>query len=120
MNFSRLFLFTTVFLAGFSTVDASAAEVDYPCSPDGVAVYARNRKRVHVRCKGTAGGGIRYFALPVGTDDASVNRVLSILTTAQVAGRTLVITYDPQEIPPESSGCLAADCRLIISVGFGN
>lgn len=100
---------------------ASAGEIDYACAPAGIAVITRGHKRVHVKCQAPAAGGIRYFALPVeGNDEATVNRTLSILSTAQVAGRTLIITYDPQEIPAAATGCLANDCRLILQVGFGN
>jgi len=63
-------------------------------------------------------GGGTYFAL--NTADAPVAaRILSILTTAQVAGRTLGIRYDPADKSGTSIGCLDSDCRLIRAVWIG-
>lgn len=93
---------------------ARAAETWVSCVPVGVVNY---RTRVHVRCA-SAIGGVSYFAAPT-QDPAFAARVLSVLTTAQVAGRTLSILYDPADLSGTSIGCLAADCRLIRAVGFG-
>jgi hypothetical protein len=82
--------------------------------PTEVMTYAA---RIHVRCAASV-GGIRYFALST-SDAANAARVLSVLTTAQVAGRTLTILYDPADISGAQIGCLVADCRLIQAAGFG-
>ncbi|HZY42277.1 MAG TPA: hypothetical protein VFF59_09795 [Anaerolineae bacterium] len=74
-------------------------------------------QRIHIRCQ-TAVGGISYFAL--GTSNTThVARVLSVLTTAQVAGRTLGILYDPADLSGQQIGCSNSDCRLILAAGFG-
>jgi hypothetical protein len=86
------------------------------CTPVQVAVWVSS-PRVHVRCASST-GGIRYFA--VSTKDPSVAaRVLTVLTAAQVAGRTLTITYNPADTSGTSIGCKASDCRLIEAVSFG-
>jgi len=101
-----------------SGVDAAAPEDEtwVACTPTEVMAYTES-ERIHVRCAESF-NGVRYFAL--GTDDAaSVARVLSVITTAQVAGRTLSIRYDTDDVSGESIGCLPADCRLILAAGFG-
>ncbi len=84
------------------------------CTPVQVMAFAQ---RIHVRCA-AAVGGIRFFAL--GTANApNVARVLSILTTAQVAGRDLTILFDASDLSGASIGCQTNDCRLILAAGFG-
>ncbi|MCB0034771.1 MAG: hypothetical protein KDE51_12150 [Anaerolineales bacterium] len=90
------------------------AETWISCTPIGVATYYN---RVHVRCA-AAVGGISYFAAPT-NNPANAARILSTLSTAQVAGRTLSILYDPNDLSGTDFGCLEADCRPIVAVGFG-
>lgn len=97
---------------------ASAAPAAAPtwssCTPIEVMTFPN---RIHIRCA-TAVSGIIFFA--VGTSDApNAARVLSILTTAQVAGRTLTILYEPNDLSGASIGCQNNNCRLIRAVGFG-
>jgi hypothetical protein len=99
-------------------VDAAAPEdlTWVSCTPNEVMAYT-DSERIHVLCAESF-NGVRYFAL--GTEDAaSVARILSVLTTAQVAGRTLSILYDTDDVSGESIGCNPADCRLILGAGFG-
>jgi hypothetical protein len=70
-----------------------------------------------VRCAAPV-GNIRYFAVST-SDQAQAARVLSVINTALVAGRTLVINYDPMDLNGAAIGCLTSDCRLIRAVGFG-
>ena len=106
--------------AGPTPADAVAApntpsaETWISCTPVGIVTY---RNRVHVRCA-AAVGGISFFAAGT-TDAAYAARVLSTITTAQVAGRTLAILYDPSDLSGASIGCQTNDCRLILGVGFG-
>jgi hypothetical protein len=86
------------------------------CVPVAVAVFVPG-PRIHVQCS-AAVGGISYFATPT-SDAASAARVLSILSTAQVAGRTLGIRYDPADLSGAGIGCQNNDCRLIMEVWFG-
>lgn len=88
---------------------------DINCSPVHVVVWVGSR--VHVQCASSI-GGIRYFALPLSS--SSVNQVLALLNSAQVAGRTLSITYDSSDTSGSAFGCAASDCRTIQAVGFGN
>jgi hypothetical protein len=90
------------------------AETWISCVPVGVVTY---RIRVHIHCA-AAVGGISYFAVST-TDTAYAARVLSTISTAQVAGRTLSIIYDPADLSGASIGCQTNDCRLILGVGFG-
>jgi hypothetical protein len=99
---------------------AAATTSDISCVPVQVFVFAyRDGQplRLHVQCS-AAVGGISYFAL--NTADAPVAaRILSILTTAQVAGRTLGIRYDPADTAGTSIGCQSSNCRLIRAVWIG-
>lgn len=94
--------------------ESTAASVDISCVPVQVSVFPG---RIHVRCS-AAVGGISYFAIPA-SDGEYLNRALSLLTTAQVAGRTLTIRYDPADTSGASYGCQSNDCRPIQSVAFG-
>jgi hypothetical protein len=84
------------------------------CTPVGVVAYAR---RVHVQCSAPV-SGVSYFAAST-ADPSNAARVLSLISTAQVAGRTLSILYDPADTSGTAIGCQASDCRLIQAVGFG-
>jgi len=93
---------------------AKAAETFVSCTPVQVMTF---QGRIHVRCAASI-GGIFFFA--VSTQDAQfAARVLSVITTAQVAGRTLTILYDPADLSGAAIGCQNNDCRLIRAVGFG-
>jgi len=82
-----------------------------------VEVAVIGNQRAHVRCAAPV-GGIDFFAVP--TDNpAHVARVLSILSTAQAAGRTLNILYDPADASSLPLGCAPTNCRLLRGVGFG-
>ncbi|MCZ7572790.1 MAG: hypothetical protein M5U01_29900 [Ardenticatenaceae bacterium] len=82
------------------------------CTPARVGVFTT---RIHIKCA-AAVGGIWYFAVAT-TDDAHAARVLSLLNTALVTGRSLVILYNPSDTtggPP--IGCAANDCRLLLAL----
>jgi hypothetical protein len=93
---------------------AHAADTWASCTPNQVMTYSQ---RIHVRCA-SAIGKISYFALS--TQNAQLAaRTLSVISTAQVAGRTLTVLYDPADLTGASIGCLTSDCRLIHAIGFG-
>ena len=96
--------------------NAAAAAVDTYCTPDQVIVFT-TAPRLHVHCTASV-GGVSYFALST-TDQAQAARVLSVINTALVAGRTLTIRYDPNDLSGSSIGCQNNDCRLIQGIGFG-
>jgi hypothetical protein len=58
------------------------------CTPENVAVYT---SRLHVRCVESV-GGITYFALST-ANAAHAARILSLLSTAHAAGRTLSTAF---------------------------
>jgi len=95
-----------------SAVNAAPANTN--CTPEEVGVFGN---RVVVRCA-AAVGGILYFALPT-TDAPHAARILSLLSTAHVAGRTLMLTYEPTDTSGPSFGCAANDCRLLLGARFG-
>jgi hypothetical protein len=96
----------------FPSGDANAATW-ISCTPANIATYD---SRVHVKCS-AAVGGIQYFAAPT-SDSENAARILSVISTARVAGRTLSILYDPADLSGASYGCLTDDCRPIIAVAF--
>ncbi|KAF3884100.1 MULTISPECIES: hypothetical protein [Nostocales] len=108
-------LFSTLLLTFLSGEAAYASSTDTFCNPVQTLVFT-TAPRLHVRCAESV-GGIIYFALST-KDAAQAARVLSILSTAQVAGRTLVIGYDPDDLSGADIGCQTNDCRLIQAVGF--
>jgi hypothetical protein len=107
-------LITTSLLILVPSAPANAAPTWISCVPAQVMNY---RPRIHVKCTASV-GGIIYFAAST-TDSGFVARTLSVISTAQVAGRTLSILYDPSDLSGASIGCQTNDCRLIQAVGFG-
>ena len=94
------------------SVVASPNSTWVSCTPARVGVFTT---RIHVKCS-AAISGIWYFAYST-ADDAEAARVLSVLNSALLTGRTLVILYDPSDTtsgPP--IGCAASDCRLLQAV----
>jgi hypothetical protein len=102
-------------LFGFISAPAFGASTWANCRPNQVMVFDN---RVHVECSSSV-GRIKFFAFPT-ADNGKSARVLSLLSTAQVAGRTLTILYDPADASGQAYGCLVGDCRPILGVGFGN
>lgn len=92
----------------------AAAPTTTSCVPEEVGTYANY---IYVRCA-AAVGGITTFAAPT-SDATHASRLLSLLSTAQVAGRTLRLTYDPADTTGPSFGCAAKDCRLLVGAQFG-
>lgn len=90
------------------TRPASAAEIAVVCTPAGVATFAN---RIHIRCAQSF-SGIVFFAY-ASRDTAGAARTMSIATSALIAGRSVVIFYDPADQAGTRIGCLAGDCRLL-------
>jgi hypothetical protein len=105
-------LFVLAILLGSTHVQA--AETWISCTPREIMTY---QGRIHVKCAASV-GGVRFFAIST-QDSANAARVLSVITAAQVAGRTLTILYDPADLSGAAIGCQTNDCRLIRAVGFG-
>jgi hypothetical protein len=105
-----------IIAAGLAMRPAAAAAVDVFCTPNQVVVFTEE-PRQHVRCQESF-AGVVYFATPT-TDAAQAARILSLIQTALVAGRTLVIRYDPNDLSGAALGCSTQDCRLIRAIGFG-
>lgn len=91
-----------------------AAETWTSCVPVEIMTYT---VRIHVRCAASV-GGVLYFAVPT-TDSQFASRILSVISSAQVAGRTLTILYDPADLSGDQIGCQTNDCRVIRAAGFG-
>jgi len=96
---------------------AAAVETWTNCTPANVMVAAANTKRIHVKCA-QAVNGVRYYALN-NTDAALMARVLTLLTSAQIAGRTLSVLNDPADLSGQAWGCANSDCRILRAVSLG-
>jgi hypothetical protein len=93
---------------------ASPDAVWATCTPTNVAAYT---SRIHVKCAVAAPGGIWYFAAST-ANAAHAARLLSVLSTAHAAGRTLDILYEPSDTSGASIGCDPSDCRLMLAAAF--
>lgn len=100
--------------AQLSSLPASPNAVWTSCTPENIAAYTT---RVHVKCT-AAVGGIQYFAVST-SNAAFAARTLSVLSTAQVAGRTLNILYEPDDTSNLPPGCMESDCRALLAASFG-
>ena len=102
-----------VYIALASATGADAAIRDHICKSADVTVFA---ERVHVRCNAATSDGIVYFAIST-ANSGHAARILSLLTSAHVSGRSIRISYDTDDKSGEKFGCAVRDCRTIISVG---
>jgi hypothetical protein len=103
-----------VLCAANGEASAQALPATISCVTQEVGAFA---DRVYVRCAASVGG---IFSFAVSTKDtANAARMLSILTTAHVAGRALQLTYDPGDKTGPTFGCPAKDCRLLLGAWFG-
>lgn len=105
-----------VVTGGLAAAPTAAAPVDVFCTPNQVVVFTE-APRLHVRCDESF-GGIFFFATST-TDTAQASRILSLIQSALIAGRTLIINYDPDDLSGAAIGCQTNDCRLIRRIGFG-
>lgn len=107
-----------VLAALFFATPAFAVTQTHTCKSTEVAVFA---ERIHVRCNTPAtvstSTGIIFFALST-SNSVHVARILSLLTSAHIAQKTIWITFDPNEVSAATFGCLVNDCRRILSVGM--
>jgi hypothetical protein len=105
---------TIAVAAMLSAGSAPANAAIVKCQPDEVAVWPN---RIHLRCE-TAIAGVSYFAVPV-TDAAHAARMLSLMSTALAAGRSMLVIYEPSDTSGAAIGCPANNCRLLQGASFG-
>ena len=101
-----------VLVIGFGSPPVNAATVR--CQPDEVAVL---RNLVQVRCEVPI-GGISYFAVPI-FDAEHATRMLHLMSTALVAGRSMQLTYEPSDVSGGEFGCAPNNCRYLRGAAFG-
>lgn len=94
--------------------NVAAASATTGCTAEEVAVFAN---RIYVRCA-AAVGGVSIFALPT-TDAPHAARMLSLLSTAHVAGRAMTLIYETDAGAGGNFGCPPTDCRLLLGARFG-
>ena len=116
MKLIRPFFWVAVLMFTVAALDGAtpAAAATARCQPDEVAVWPN---RIHVRCE-SAIGGVLYFAVPV-SDAPHAARMLSLISTAVVAGRTMLVIYEPSDTSGVALGCPANNCRLLQGAAFG-
>lgn len=87
-----------------------AAPTSHICSISEVGVFD---SRIHVKCYtgGAPGGDIVYFAAPT-TDTQRAARLLSLMLTADAAGKRLYIAYDTAA-SGAAFNCAVSNCRPI-------
>jgi hypothetical protein len=93
-----------------SATQAFAAR--HTCNSVDVATFAN---RVHVRCDRATNGGIVFFAVAT-ANSAHAARILSVLMMAHLTTRKIIVEYNPNDTTGTSFGCLAHDCRRLLSV----
>lgn len=102
--------------AALASGPAFGAPIEVFCTPNQVIVFTE-APRLQVRCDESF-SGVVYFAAPT-ADSAQASRILSVIQTALVAGRTLIVNYEPADLSGAGIGCQRNDCRLIRRIGFG-
>jgi hypothetical protein len=113
---ARYTAWSALLAAGLAAAPALSAPVDVFCTPNQVLVFTE-APRLQVRCDESF-SGVVYFAAPT-ADPAQASRILSVIQTALVAGRTLIVSYEPADLSGAGIGCQSNDCRLIRRIGFG-
>jgi hypothetical protein len=109
-------------LADRPAANAQAAPALQPdggglCTIENVATYLH---RFHVRCKpntGGIGGTIVYYARSMDStaDSRNADRMLALLTASWAMNKPVFIGWD-DDGSHNPSGCVAADCRTLLSV----
>ena len=89
-----------------------AASTFSTCKPVEVATYA---ERIHVRCVQATSGGIVFFAVAT-ANSAHAARILSSLLMTHTVGKNIVVEFDPSDTSGTAFGCMAHDCRRLLSV----
>jgi len=72
--------------------------------------------RVGVECTASTAGGISWFSFLTQSDIDHAKMLLSTLTAAKIAGRSVTIGFEGTDTSGSSWGCNAADCRPILQV----
>lgn len=93
---------------------AFAAPTTHTCKSVDVAAFA---ERIHVRCNVATASGIVFFSVAT-ANSAHVARILSLLTAAHLAQRSISVEFDPSDTSGVAFGCQANDCRRLMSVGI--
>jgi hypothetical protein len=103
--------------------EAAAQFVNFPCQVADVTVFSavdtappRPLRRFHIRCVPGTPENIGFFAYSL--NELDVDRLLSVATTAVATHRTLSILYEKNDVSGAAFGCLAADCRRILTLGL--
>ena len=101
--------------AGDAPIDLAVTngEVGVVCTPAMVVTYL---SRVEVRCIEVI-DGISVFAADV-KDPYHADRVLSMLTAAEIEHHGLLIFFDPNDLSGIKYGCPEAFCRPIRAVSL--
>jgi len=105
------------FIAIAFLVPGVTAAAEFRCTLGDVVVFGN---RVHCQCTTTTADGsakIRYFAVPT-TDAKLADRLLTIGTTALVAGRRFIAGYNSGDTSGSSFGCNSNDCRKLTYFGM--
>jgi hypothetical protein len=89
-----------------------SAQTTHNCHSIEIATFP---ERIHVRCDSAATGGIIFFAVPTANNEHAA-RILSTLLAGHVAGRTMIVGYDPQDESGKSFGCAVNDCRRLLYI----
>lgn len=93
---------------------APAGETWVTCTPVVVGTFSN---RIYVRCAQSY-GGVDFFAAPT-SNPAHAARLLSTLSAAQIAGRTLNVLYDPADNSGVDFGCDPSNCGVLRAAEFG-
>lgn len=80
-----------------------------------VAVSQSGEPRVAVRCNASTNGGIQWFSFRTADDPDHARMLLSMLTAAKIAGRTIKLGFDPMDTTGMTWGC-GYDCRPMLQV----
>ena len=97
--------------------EAKAAYLNHNCVVDQVQLVASSListgDRIAAKCESPAPGGIYWFAYNITKEDETVKMVLSLLSTARVAGRSVLVSYESSDLSGDRWGCQSNDCRII-------
>ncbi len=106
-------------LLAFPFQEAAAAYVTWDCTVSQVQFVVTSttgQPRVAVQCQAPAAGGIYWFAYRISDGPDLAKMILSMLSTAKVAGRTVRIGYESTNTSGGAWGCNTGDCRIIMKL----
>lgn len=118
-HFGIYFFSILAFIVMFIKPCKALAYTTYTCNIERIQFVvdsSSGESRVAFKCQAPTPGGIWWFAFRTAENYDKAKMILSILTAAKIAGRTLKVGYESTDTSGNAWGCQADNCRIIMQL----